>query len=284
MAGKFLVSGFSDEIDKMIVPQFTHISKLGVSYFEPRFVDGKNITELSDVEVAILKKLMKEYGIKVSSIGSPIGKISITDEFEPHLKKLERVIDIAKMLDSKYIRIFSFFIPNGENPADYRDEVMNRLWQMVKLAEEKGIILLHENEKNIYGDIAERCLDIFETIKSPALGCVFDPANFIQCGQAVYPEAYEMLAPYITYMHIKDAKADGTVVPAGYGVGGLRDIIKKLADKNFEGFLSLEPHLGSFAGLADLELSDDMLKLEESGPDKFTMAHSALMNILEEVQ
>ena len=167
MAGKFLVSGFSDEIDKMIVPQFTHISKLGVSYFEPRFVDGKNITELSDVEVAILKKLMKEYGIKVSSIGSPIGKISITDEFEPHLKKLERVIDIAKMLDSKYIRIFSFFIPNGENPADYRDEVMNRLWQMVKLAEEKGIILLHENEKNIYGDIAERCLDILKPSSRP---------------------------------------------------------------------------------------------------------------------
>ena len=197
------------------------------------------------------------------------------------MEKLEQVISISKILGTKYIRVFSFFIPHGENPADYRDEVMSRLSKMVAIAEKEGVILLHENEKEIYGDVAERCLDIFETIKSPALGCVFDPANFVQCGQAVYPEAYEMLSPYITYMHIKDAKEDGTVVPAGYGLGGVDNILKKLSNKGYNGYLSLEPHLGSFAGLADLELTDDMLKLEESGPDKFTMAYKALMDLLE---
>lgn len=278
----FTVSGFSDEIDSNVIQQFEHLNKLGISYFEPRGIDGKNIADLDDDAVLALKEKMKQFGIKASSIGSPIGKISINDPMEPHMEKLARVIRTAKMLDTKYIRVFSFFIPEGEAPANYKEEVLLRMKQMVTMAEKEGVVLLHENEKGIYGDIASRCLDIFETIKSPALGCVFDPANFIQCGQAVYPEGFHMLKPYLTYMHIKDAKQDGTVVPSGYGEGGLRAIAAELKEMGYRGFLSLEPHLGSFEGLAALELSDEMLKLEESGPDKFTMAYEALKNIIDE--
>ena len=280
MAYLFTISGFADEIDANVVAQFEHLNKLGISYFEPRGIDGKNISELDDNEVSELKAKMDKYGIKVSSIGSPIGKIQITDPMEPHMETLARVIKTAKMLDTKYIRIFSFFIPQNEDPANYRDEVMNRMKQMVELAEKEGVILLHENEKGIYGDVACRCKDILDTVKSDALGCVFDPANFVQCGQKVYPDGFHMLKPYITYMHIKDAKEDGTVVPSGYGEGGLVSIVKELKAMDYQGFLSLEPHLGSFQGLAALELSDEMLKLEESGPDKFTMAYEALKNVI----
>ena len=280
MAYLFTISGFADEIDANVVAQFEHLNKLGISYFEPRGIDGKNISELDDNEVSELKAKMDKYGIKVSSIGSPIGKIQITDPMEPHMETLARVIKTAKMLDTKYIRIFSFFIPQNEDPANYRDEVMKRMKQMVELAEKEGVILLHENEKGIYGDVACRCKDILDTVKSDALGCVFDPANFVQCGQKVYPDGFHMLKPYITYMHIKDAKEDGTVVPSGYGEGGLVSIVKELKAMDYQGFLSLEPHLGSFQGLAALELSDEMLKLEESGPDKFTMAYEALKNVI----
>ncbi len=282
MAYSFTVSGFADEIDANVVKQFEHLNKLGISYFEPRGIDGKNISELNDAEVLELKEKMDTYGIKVSSIGSPIGKIQITDPMEPHMEVLARVIKTAKMLDVTYIRIFSFFLPQDEDPAVYRDEVMKRMKQMVALAEKEGVVLLHENEKGIYGDIACRCKDILDSVKSEALGCVFDPANFVQCGQKVYPEGFEMLKPYITYMHIKDAKEDGTVVPSGYGEGGLTNIIRELKNMEYNGFLSLEPHLGSFQGLAALELSDEMLKLEESGPDKFTMAYEALKNVIAE--
>ena len=282
MAYSFTVSGFADEIDANVVKQFEHLNQLGISYFEPRGIDGKNISELNDEEVLELKAKMEKYGIKVSSIGSPIGKIQITEPMEPHMELLARVIKTAKMLDAKYIRIFSFFMPKGEDPATYREEVMKRMKQMVELAEKEDVVLLHENEKGIYGDIACRCKDILDTVKSDALGCVFDPANFVQCGQKVYPDGFHMLKPYITYMHIKDAKEDGTVVPSGYGEGGLKHIIKKLKDMNYNGFLSLEPHLGSFQGLAALELTDEMLKLEESGPDKFTMAYEALKNVIAE--
>lgn len=279
----YKISGFSDEIDAMIDKQFEHLQKLGIEYFEPRGVDGVNISDLTDEQCDTLLAKMNKYGIKVSSIGSPIGKIGINDDFEAHKAKLIRTIEIAKKLGAKYIRIFSFFIPKGENPADYRDEVMHRMKEMCKIAEEMDIMLLHENEKDIYGDIAERCLDILETVNSKNLRAVFDPANFVQCGQKTYPDAYEMLKPYIEYMHIKDALTNGDVVPAGMGEGCVYDILRALSDADYTGFLSLEPHLGSFAGLDALETDDKMTKLEKSSADKFTLAYESLMKIIERI-
>lgn len=287
MNNMFKISGFSDEIDSNVETQFTHLNKLGISYFEPRGINGKNISELDSGEVSRLKEIMGQYGIRVSSIGSPIGKIKITDDFGQHMELLKRVIQTAQMLEAHFIRVFSFFVPQGKAP-DYREEVLDRVGQMVTLAEREGVVLLHENEKDIYGDVAVRCWDLFQNIQSPAFGCVFDPANFIQCGQSTYPDAFDRLEPYIRYLHIKDAKPDGTVVPSGYGEGHVKEIIERLAAKEEfrqDGlFLSLEPHLGNFAGLADLELDDHMLELEESGPDKFTMAFEALQNILKDIK
>ena len=279
---KFILTGFSDEIDEKITKQFEHLNKLSISYFEPRGIDGKNISDLEDAEVSSLVDEMKRYGIKVSSIGSPLGKIKITDDFAPHLEKLERTIKTAKALGTKYIRMFSFYIPEGEHPANYRDEVIERLNEMTAIAAKNDIILLHENEKGIYGDIASRCKEILSEVNSPNLKAVFDPANFIQCGQDTL-EAYELLKPYIVYMHIKDAKKDGSVVPAGYGEGNVGAILKMLYENGYEGFLSLEPHLGSFKGLENLELDDDMLKLEGSSPEKFTLAYEALKKITDKI-
>ena len=155
---------------------------------------------------------------------------------------------------------------------------------MTKLAEDEGVILLHENEKDIYGESAKNCLEIMREVNSPALKCVFDPANFVQCGQQTFPDAFNMLKPYIEYMHIKDAKADKTVVPAGAGIGEVEKIIKALYENGYNGFLSLEPHLGSFSGLENLEQDDSMLSLPKSSADKFTLAYTSLVNIIERVE
>jgi len=145
------------------------------------------------------------------------------------------------------------------------------------------IVLAHENEKEIYGDTAERCLDILTGINSPSVRAVFDPANFIQCGVETWPHAYELLKPYIEYMHVKDAFTDsGKVVPAGFGDGKLAEIISDIdRTQNGDFILSLEPHLGAFAGLAGLETAIDLSKMEEGGPGKFNIAVSALRKILE---
>ena len=270
------ISGFSDEIDKSIVKQFTVLNKLGISYFEPRGVDGKNISTLTDEEVAALKENMSKYGISVSSIGSPIGKMFLSEDFDAHFEAFKRVVKIAKELGAKYIRIFSFFHSYHE-----RETVIKKLKLMIEYAKENDVILLHENEKDIYGDTIERCKDLMDTLCCDNFRAVFDPANFVQCGQDT-KKAYEVMKPYIEYMHIKDAKVgDGSVVPSGYGDGNLEYILTDLLKNGFDGFLSLEPHLGSFEGLSKLEMGDIMKDLPESGEGTFTVAYNALKNILD---
>ena len=275
------ISGFSDEISKEIVTQFEVLKKLNIRYFEPRGIDGKNISTLNDEEVLELKAKMEQYGIKVSSIGSPIGKIKLTDSFEEHFEVFKRVVKTAKMLDTKYIRMFSFYHEGGDEwTAEERAEVIARLKKMIAYAEEQDVILLHENEKAIYGDTADRCIDLMKELYGPHFKAVFDPANFVQCGQDT-KYAYENLKNYIEYMHIKDALfEDGKVVPAGCGDGNVEYVLNALMENGYDGFLSLEPHLGSCEGLANLELDDKMEGLPKGGEGTFTLAYRALCEIL----
>ena len=152
---------------------------------------------------------------------------------------------------------------------------------MLDLAEEAGIQLVHENEKEIYGDVTERCIDLLDHF-GDRMGFAFDPANFIQCGVNP-PEAYEKLHDRITYMHIKDAiMADGAVVAAGHGDGHLAELLGKLnAEREGDVILTVEPHLTVFAGLGDLQ--GEALTHHESYPDSRTAFHaacSALKDIL----
>lgn len=278
------ISGFSDEIEKSIDVQFEVLNKLNIKYFEVRGVDGKNISTLSDEEVLTLKSKMEQYGIEVSSIGSPIGKIKIEEEFAPHFEVFKKVVNIAKTLGTKYIRMFSFYHEGGDEwTAEEREEVLARLRQMIAYAKEQDVILLHENEKGIYGDTADRCIDVMKELACDNFKAVFDPANFVQCGQDTC-YAYDNLKDYVEYMHIKDARfEDGKVVPAGMGDGNVAYVLKELFNGGYQGFLSLEPHLGSFEGLAALELDDKMEGLPKGGEGTFTLAYRALCDILEEL-
>lgn len=279
----FKFSGFSDEISEKIDVQFEVLNKLGIKHFEPRGVDGVNISALSDEERVVLKEKMTQYGIEVSSIGSPIGKIKLSDDFEAHFEMFKRVVDTAIFLDAKYIRMFSFYHDGGDEWTDSeRNEVFEKLTKMIDYAKEHNIVLLHENEKDVYGDTADRCLDLMENLSCENFRAVFDPANFVQCGQDT-KKAYDALAPYIEYMHIKDADSDNRVVPAGFGLGNVPYILKDLYENGYDGFLSLEPHLGSFVGLADLELDDAMLSLPQSGESTFTVAFNALKKITDNI-
>lgn len=282
MYGK--LSGFSDEIHPSVDTQFQVLKKLGITYFEPRGIDGKSIAELSDEEVVSLREKMEGYGILASSIGSPIGKVNLKEPFAEHFDLFKRVVEIARRLDTKYIRMFSFYHDGGDNwSPEEREEVLSRLRRMIDHAREQGVVLLHENEKGIYGDTADRCADLMKELGCDSFRAVFDPANFVQCGQDT-KYAYEQLKEHIAYMHIKDAlMEDGRVVPSGAGDGNVEEILKRLFDSGYDGFLSLEPHLGSFAGLAGLELDDKMLDLPEGGEGTFTLAYRALGEILDRI-
>lgn len=275
------ISGFSDEIASDVDTQFHVLKKLNMGYFEPRGIDGRNIADLSDEEVERLRKKMETQGIKASSIGSPIGKVKLAEDFEAHFRQFQRVVEIAKKLDARYIRMFSFYHEGGDWTKEERGQVLERLGRMISYAKERDVVLLHENEKDIYGDTADRCADLMRELGCDHFRAVFDPANFVQCGQDTR-DACGKLKDFIAYMHVKDAfLKDGRVVPAGAGDGNVAYVLKSLFDGGYDGFLSLEPHLGSFEGLADLELDDKMSNLPRGGEGTFTLAYRALEEIVD---
>lgn len=266
------LSGFADEISKDLIEQLDVLESESIRFLELRGVWGKNVSSFSDDEVVSIGEALRGRNVGVSCIGSPIGKIGIGDDFEPHFAKFRRIMAIAKSLGTRYIRIFSFFIPAGADPGTYRTEVLGRMQAMVDAAAAEGLVLLHENEKDIYGDTGERCVDLLSTIDSPHLRAIFDPANFVQVGQRPYEECWEGIKPYLEYLHIKDAVlATGKVVPAGEGDGGLRQIVASLKAMNFDGFASLEPHLAAAGRMSGF-----------SGPDRFRVAAQAFKRLLVE--
>lgn len=280
----FILSAFADEIDPDLQVQMDVLDQHDIKHIEMRGVNGKNLVEHSLTEVKDIKKQLDERGFKISAIGSPIGKISITDNFEPHLDLFKYTLEIAKILDTEYIRMFSFYIPEGESAEKYRDEVISRWRKFIDIAKGMDITLLHENEKGIYGDTPERCLDLIESLDCEYFGAIFDPANFIQVDVETYPYAFELLKDHIAYMHIKDARySDHQVVPAGHGDGKIREILTALYDKGFEGFLSLEPHLANFVGFATLEKGDVGADLPDGGVKEFTIAAHALKDIVSNI-
>ena len=284
MINNITISGFADEIDPSLDKQIEVIKKLGISHIEMRGVDGKGLVEYPLDEVKKIKEKLDANGIKLSAIGSPIGKIQITDAFEEHFELFKHTVEIAKIMETPYIRMFSFFMPEGEEPEKYKEEVFRRLGMFVDYAKQQDVILLHENEKEIYGDVAVRCKEILDEFACDHFRAVFDFANFVQCKQDT-KEAYEMLKPYISYIHIKDAMWEsGKVVPAGYGDGNVKEILADLIKNGYEGVLSLEPHLADFSGFSALEQGETEKKEPLSGEEAYTTACNALRKIVEELE
>ena len=249
---KFRLSAFSDEYSSSLDEQIQGLTVNKIRMTELRGVDGMNVSDLTAAQAAEVGRKLELSGIGVSAIGSPIGKIKITDPMDAHLDKLKNTCEVAAAVGTSRIRMFSFFIPNGQFD-ETKNEVIDRMGQMLDVADEYGVELCHENEKGIWGDTPERCRELLDTF-SGRLSCVFDPANFIQCGCTPFEHSFKMLKKYISYMHIKDAVKNGTVVPAGRGIGGIPEILASI-NREFSGefILTLEPHLRVFAGLDALE-------------------------------
>ncbi|HLR68113.1 MAG TPA: sugar phosphate isomerase/epimerase family protein [Virgibacillus sp.] len=282
---KFILSAFSDEIDGKLDTQMDVLDQHGINHIEMRGVNGKLLVDHTLKEAKEVKKKIDARGFKLSAIGSPIGKMSITDNFESHLKLLKHSLEIAEIMECKYIRMFSFFIPKGENPDKYKDEVINRWKRFAHVAEGSGVVLLHENESGIYGDSPERCLDLLETINKDHVKAIFDFANFVQCNAVIYPDAFELLKDYIVYIHVKDAKqSNHQVVPAGEGDGNIREVLKELYDSGYEGFLSLEPHLWDYQDFSLLDSDSPGFDLPVGNAKRFAVAVKALNDTLKQIK
>ncbi|MGN0556225.1 MAG: sugar phosphate isomerase/epimerase family protein [Acutalibacteraceae bacterium] len=244
------IFAFADEASPMIDEQIKAMTDNGLDGLEMRNVDKVNVSDISDSKAREVRQKLDTAGLSVWSIGSPIGKIDMEkDDFLLHIEKFKRTLEIAAIVGASNIRLFSFFIPEGRNPADFKDEVIERLGILCDTAQGSGVTLCLENEKGVFGDTPERCLELFKALSR--IRGVFDPANFVQCG-ADPVSAWDMLKDYIHYLHIKDARTDGNIVPAGAGDGCIAQILGEYAAGGGR-CVTLEPHLAVFDGLAALE-------------------------------
>lgn len=248
---KIKLSAFADEYSPEVSEQLLALSTLGFDLIEPRFIGNKNIADLTDTEAMALKQALDEKGVGVSAIGSPLGKISLADDFAAHLEKAERVFKTANILGAKNIRIFSFYLPEGRTRAECRSEVIDKLSAMLDLADKHGVTLCHENEARIYGESPEMCLDLMKALGG-RLRCVFDMGNFVLDGCEPYPHAYGLLRDYIEYFHIKDSLPEGAIVPPGLGKANIAEILSAHASLGKDFTVTLEPHLELFSGLNSL--------------------------------
>lgn len=247
---------FADEACSSTDGQIKALLENNIPYLEIRGVNGINIAALDTTTAKKFAHELKSRGLSVWAIGSPAGKSQITDDFAKEKEQFSRLMEMADIFEASCIRLFSFY--GTDNSDACFDEICSRLDTFCAMAREYNVRACHENEKGIFGDTAEKCMKLHKAL--PELSAVFDPANFIQCGQDVMT-AWEMLNPYVWYGHIKDALADGGVVPPGEGVGALRAYLPLFASMAREGknsgVLTLEPHLMRFVGLAGLEQKGD---------------------------
>lgn len=264
---RYRLAAFADEASSSLDGQITAMRKNGIGLLEIRGVDGENISEISPAKAREIRNRLDDSGISVWSLGSPYGKINIGDDFEAHLDSFKRSLETADILNARHIRLFSFY------GASEIDEVLPKLEGFIDAAKGTDIVLCHENEKGIFGDTANKCLELHKAL--PGLKAVFDPANFIQCGQDTV-KAWEMLSPYVEYMHIKDALPDGSVVPAGKGVGEIPYILERYKGE----VLTVEPHLSVFGGFEKLEKEKHFRFCYSDPREAFDAAANALKDLI----
>jgi len=280
------ISAFGDEIAPGLEDQIAVLKEQGVGALELRSAWGTNVVDLGAEELDRAAGLLDAAGIAVSAIASPVGKAAVDGDFDAELVRMRAALDAATRLDTERIRVFSFFIPDGRH-AEFRDEVLRRMTAFAKEAAARDLVLVHENESYIYGDDAEHCRDLVESVGSPALKIAFDPANFVQVGVRPFDEAWPLLGRHVAHFHVKDAvpvdragiepypaqapelRLMASVRPAGEGDGQLGELLEALERQDYRGYLVIEPHL--------------QLRLHElDAAQRFAVALSALRGLVGE--
>ncbi len=259
----FTISAFADEIDADPKKQIEVLQSCGVRHIEFRSIHATNVISLDDAQIADFKALLDQHGFALSAIGSPIGKIKITDPFEPHLEKLQRAIHLCRVFGTKNIRVFSYYPPDGfdGNWSPWRDEVMRRMVAKCELAAKAGVRLIHENEHRIFGDSPDRVVDLLGTLRARfdanVIGAAYDPANFVYCGYDPL-EGWERTKQWTVHFHIKDWKAgEAHGSMPGEGQGRIPEVIADAVARGYVGFATMEPHLlggGPTGGVTGPEL------------------------------
>ncbi len=312
-----ILTGFADEAanQKTAEQQFSAFAALGMQYYTIRFIDAgegvKNVMKLTKAEITKVRHLESEYGLNVSSLGSPIGKVKLLDvddgthndyiPFEKYLDHdVKRACELAHAFETKLIRGFSFYHPRGSDPQEHLPQVVDQLGQIAETCHRSDLTFGLEVEANLVGQSGDLLADIHQKVNHPALVLIFDAGNIVTqgCSALEVFEQYQVMKKGMGWMHIKDYRHPHPVqrtnqvdeealkhfVPADIGDSGheailrdFRELIPSLEEtltkRGIPGvFLDLEPHVKGGGQFGGF-----------SGPDGLGVALRGLCNTLDYV-
>jgi 3-dehydroshikimate dehydratase len=268
---RITLSAFADEIGPEPREQLDVLQQCGIRFVELRSIHKTNVLDLTEDQVGEFRKLLDARGMGVSAIGSPIGKIKLSEPWAPHLARFERAIELAMRFGTPNIRVFSFYPHDDGQPwSAHRRTVIDRLRQLTMRAAVYNLRLLHENEHRIYGEAPAMVEDLLATLESPHFCAVYDPANYVHGGHDPW-EGWQRTKRWTVHLHIKDwVHGEEKARVAGEGQGRIAEVLADAAKDGYRGFATLEPHLlagGPTGGV--------------TGPDLFPKAVQALTAILQ---
>ncbi len=253
-------TGFADEASADLDRQIEATKALGWENIETRALLGKNLGTISDEEFELVQRKLEESGVHFNCYGSAVANWAnpITESPEKSYQEMRTALPRMQKLGTKLIRIMSFAVPAELKPRamEYFDEVVKRLTVIVKMAEDAGVVCVHENCMNWGGLSYEHTLRLCDKLaSSPSFRLVFDTGNPVFNddirGKAPYRkqsswEFYKNVREFIAYIHIKDAKWNGeqpVYTFAGEGWGEVERILADAFATGYDGGISIEPHM-----------------------------------------
>ena len=237
-----------------------------LDYAELQFIWDKEIGDQDADELARIKVLIDDHGMKVPCItrhiftgGSLQMSSKVTDgAYLGQLDALRRCIAIAHELGSPLVRIFSGrkeMILFGRNGAEQWnvakgawDALPGLIEPAVRIAEAEDITLVVETGNGTMVNSSWTARKLIDAIGSDRLKVLWDPANNRYAHEEMFPEGYEPIrGKYLGHIHIKDVFVDtpkATLEVRELGKGQLADqfapAAAALRTDGYDGVISLE--------------------------------------------
>ncbi len=235
------LSAFADEAAPTCDAQIAALQRAGLKRIDIRSIEGHNISVLPPQIASEVKKKLDDAGITTQMLGSPLGKIDIADDLETDLQKLRHIGEVAPLLDCHAVRIFSYYNKGSASHSQWMAKSLSRLETLRDEAQRLGLVLFHENERHIFGDLGDDVMQI-AALRGDHFKLIFDFDNYQQSGEDVWA-TWQKLADVTDSFHLKDSTADKKHVPVGLGNGRVREIIADAVKRGWSGPVAVEPHL-----------------------------------------
>ena len=231
---------------------------------ELRSVEDKPIDRIPRTALRAWERRLREEGLMVSNIAGSFGKCRAgLDDMDKELEKLQRLCDAADIFGCETIRGFCFFIPDNGIPLS-GERIKKELDKAEVILRTRGKKLLLEADPSVNTTNHGQLSKLLKLLDPEFFGAIYDPGNdlFDPEGEEPFPRGYEAVAERLAHVHVKDAVYDQAGRPVcvapGKGLVPYREVLERLKNDGYEGWLSLEPHYRK-----DVRLTEEQMRLPQ---------------------